>query len=339
MEAPALIDELAQLLGMGVIESFPQVLNISKLSPCFMGNISDPLIKDVDVGLMLDTDMPWMPKDTVENPDSYWIHVDVDVIKKDIPVWGFPGNLKVQGDSVLILRQLIEAVRARQTDAHREAAKQRLARIAKGRDDAVAYITKARADKGTLGLINPQYLCAEINKVLGEDDILVSESVMNEPSVGMQILRTKPGTVLGLGGGGLGFGGGAALGIKLAKPERMVLHMTGDGSFYFMNPTAVYEVSREHKLPIFTVVFENGGWSAVKECTIKVHPDGVSRDTDEFQARLNPGYQFHKVIEAAGGHGEEVSDPDELPAAIARCIKAVRDEGRAACLVAHVKRL
>lgn len=338
-EAPALIDELAQLLGMGVIESFPQVLNISKLSPCFMGNISDPLIKDVDVGLMLDTDMPWMPKDTVENPDSYWIHVDVDVIKKDIPIWGFPGNLKVQGDSVVILRQLIEAIRPRLTDAHRKAAAERLARMGKGRVEAVKYIENARADKGTLGLINPAYLCAELNKVLGEDDILVSESVMNEPSVGMQILRTKPGTVLGLGGGGLGFGGGAALGIKLAKPERMVLHLTGDGSFYFMNPTAVYEVSREHQLPIFTVVFENGGWSAVKECTIKVHPDGVSRDTDEFQARLNPSFQFQKVVEAAGGHGEDVADPDDLPAAIARCVKAVKEQGRPACLVAHVKRL
>jgi acetolactate synthase-1/2/3 large subunit len=119
----------------------------------------------------------------------------------------------------------------------------------------------------------------------------------------------------------------------------MVLHLSGDGSFYFGNPSSTYEVAREHNLPIFTVVFENGGWSAVKECTIKVHPDGVSRDTDEFQARLNPSYQFQKVCEAAGGHGEDVSNPDDLPAAIARCVKAVREEGRSALLVAHVRRL
>jgi acetolactate synthase-1/2/3 large subunit len=45
------------------------------------------------------------------------------------------------------------------------------------------------------------------------------------------------------------------------------------------------------------------------------------------------------VCEAAGGHGEDVANPDDLPAAIARCVKAVREEGRSALLVAHVRRL
>ena len=338
-QIPALLDELGQLIGIGVIESYPQVLSISKQSPVFLGNISDSHIKDVDVGLIVDTDMPWMPRDTEENPDSFWIHIDVDVMKRDIPIWGFPGNMKVEGDSYVILSQLLEVLKSKMSDTHAQKAKKRLEGFAKQRQEAVEYIENLASDKGTEGLINPAYLCAELNKVLGQDDILVSESVMNEPSVAMQINRTQPGTVLGLGGGGLGFGGSSALGAKLANPEKMVLHMTGDGSFYFMNPTAVYEVSKEHNLPIFTVVFENGGWSAVKQCTIKVHPDGVSRDTDEFQARLNPTYQFQKVCEAAGGHGEDVSNPDDLADAIARCVKAVREEGRPAILVAHVSRL
>ncbi|HCZ48992.1 MAG TPA: acetolactate synthase, partial [Gammaproteobacteria bacterium] len=75
--------------------------------------------------------------------------------------------------------------------------------------EAVDYIQGLAQDKGTEGLINPAYLCAELNKVMREDDVLVSEAVMNEPSVGMQIMRTKPGTVLGLGGGGLGYSPGA----------------------------------------------------------------------------------------------------------------------------------
>lgn len=336
---PALIEELAELLGIGVVESYPQVLNISKASPCFLGNRADDMIKDVDVGLMLDTDVPWMPRDTIEKPNSFWIHVDVDVIKKDVPLWGFPGHLKVEGDSEIILRQLLDALRPRITDVHRQRAAARIARFTASRVPIRAQIEKLGIDKGAVGAINPGYLCAELNKVLGQDDILVSESVMNEPSVGMQFLRTQPGTLIGLGGGGLGFGGGAALGAKLAQPDHFVLHMTGDGSFYFMNPSAVFEVSREYNLPIFTVVFENGGWSAVKECTIKTHPDGVARETDEFQARLNPTYRFQMVAEAAGAHGEEVADPKALPAAIARCVKAVREEGRPACLVAHVRRL
>jgi acetolactate synthase-1/2/3 large subunit len=339
VKTPALLDELGQLVGMGVIESYPQVLNISKASPVFLGNLSEPHLPKVDFGLMVDTDLPWMPKEASPNPNTFWAHIDIDPIKSEIPMWGFPGHLKVQADSYEALSRLIEIVKGKLTDAHRARAKARLEAFGKQRQEAVVYIQNLAKDKGTEGLINPGYLCAELNKVLREDDILVSEAVMNEPSVGMQIMRTKPGTTLGLGGGGLGYSPGAALGVKLANPNAMVLHMSGDGSFYFGNPSSTYEVAREHKLPIFTVVFENGGWSAVKECTIKVHPDGISRDTDEFQARLNPAYQFQKVCEAAGGHGEDVSNPDDLPAAIARCVKAVREEGRSALLVAHVRRL
>ncbi len=69
------------------------------------------------------------------------------------------------------------------------------------------------------------------------------------------------------------------------------------------------------------------------------HQGPPGRRVARFQARLNPAYQFQKVCEAAGGHGEDVINPDDLPAAIARCVKAVREEGRSALLVAHVKRL
>ncbi|MEC9342050.1 MAG: thiamine pyrophosphate-requiring protein [Pseudomonadota bacterium] len=335
---PALLDELGQLTGMGVIASYPQVLNISVHSPVFLGNLSEAHLPNTDFGLMVDTDLPWMPKEASPNPDTYWVQIDIDPVKNDIPMWGFPSNRKIQGDSYLVLKRLLEICKEKMTDKAAAAAKARLEGFDKQRQEAVVFIENLAKDKGTKGLINPAYLCAELNKVLGEDDILVSEAVMNEPSVAMQISRSKPGTVMGLGGGGLGYSPGAALGAKLAKPDAMVLHLSGDGSFYFGNPSSTYEVAREHNLPIFTVVFENGGWSAVKECTIKVHPDGVSKDTDEFQARLNPAYQFEKVVEAAGGHGEDVSDPADLPAAIARCVEAVR-AGRSALLVAHVSRL
>ena len=337
-KTPALLDELGQLTGMGVIASYPQVLNISVQSPAFLGNLSEAHLPNVDFGLMVDTDLPWMPKNAEPNPDTHWVQIDIDPIKKDIPMWGFPSNQKIQGDSYLILSRLLEICKEKITDQQAAAAKARMAAIDVQREEAVVFIENLAADKGTPGLINPAYLCAELNKVLDEDDILVSEAVMNEPSVAMQIGRTKPGTVMGLGGGGLGYSPGSALGAKLAKPDSMVMHLSGDGSFYFGNPSSTYEVAREHGLPIFTVVFENGGWSAVKECTKLVHPDGVSKDTNEFQARLNPSYQFEKLVEAAGGHGEDVINPDDLPAAIARCVEAVKG-GRSAILVAHVTRL
>jgi acetolactate synthase I/II/III large subunit len=150
--------------------------------------------------------------------------------------------------------------------------------------------------------------------------------------------RTEPGTLVGLAGGGLGFSGGMALGLKLAQPERTVVQIAGDGTFYFSNPQSTQAVSRQYKLPILTVVLDNSGWAAVKEATLRVYPDGEAKAAADYGALLAPDMDFSKVAEAAGAHGELVSDPDAVEAAIARCLDAVRG-GRSAILHAKVTKL
>ena len=59
---------------------------------------------------------------------------------------------------------------------------------------------------------------------------------------------------------------------------------------------------------------------------------------NSFEAELAPNVHFAKIGEAFGAHAEEVSDPAEVPAALARCVKAVRD-GRAALLHARVTKM
>ena len=123
-----------------------------------------------------------------------------------------------------------------------------------------------------------------------------------------------------------------ALGAKLANPKVRVLQIVGDGGFHFSTPTSVYATAQRYQLPIFTVVLDNGGWQAVKEAVLRVYPDGAAAQADEFQARLQ-GQQrhFEQVAQAFGAYGECVSEPGDVQAAIARCLKAV-DEGRAAVL-------
>jgi acetolactate synthase-1/2/3 large subunit len=146
-----------------------------------------------------------------------------------------------------------------------------------------------------------------------------------------EIRRTIPGTYLASGGSGLGYSGGAALGAKLANPDRTVIHLTGDGSFYFSNPSAVYEVSQRYQLPILTVIFDNGGWAAVKESVKLLYPDGAATKFNQFQALLDPPVAFEKLAEASGAYGERVSDLKDLTDAIERCVKIVK-EGRSAVL-------
>jgi acetolactate synthase-1/2/3 large subunit len=331
----ALIDELARFAGIRVIEHNPIYLNIPHDSPCFAGHMPGNHVAEADFGLLVDVDVPWIPKFTPENPASFWAHIDVDVVKQAFPMWGFANNLRITGDSCRILAQLLQELKGRVTAGFRDAAAKRVAILAQEHAARMKEVYKLAEDRGESGKINPQYLCAELGKAIGPDDILLNESIRNTPAVSNQIPRTRAGTLIGLAGGGLGFSGGMALGVKLAHPERMVVQVTGDGAFYFCNPEAVYAVSKQYALPIFTVVLDNSGWAAVKEATLRMYPDGEAKATREFQAQLAPEMNFAKIAEAAGAYGEVVSDPSDVPQAIGRCLKEVRG-GRSAVLHARV---
>lgn len=333
--APEVIEALARFAGIRVFEFNPVYLNLSRASPCWGGLQPGRHVTDADVGLLVDVDVPWVPKETRENPQTWWAHIDVDVVKERFPIWGFPSNLRLPGDSVLILSQVLDALRTKATPAFRDAAAKRLEAMAREHGGHRAELAKLAANKGAAGAVNPHYLCAELAKALGEDDIVVNESIRNMGVVFNQIPRTRPGTSLGSGGAGLGCSAGMALGAKLARPEATVVQVVGDGSFYLGNPSSAYAVSKQYRLPIFTVVLDNSGWSAVKESTLRMYPDGAAKALNEFGARLAPDIEFAKVCEAAGGHGETLAEPGAAPAAIRRCLEAVRG-GRPAVLHAKI---
>jgi acetolactate synthase-1/2/3 large subunit len=129
-----------------------------------------------------------------------------------------------------------------------------------------------------------------------------------------------------------------ALGAKLAAPERMMVQIAGDGSFYFGSPCSVFSVAQHHKLPILSIVLDNSGWSAVKESTLRVFPAGEAKAANAFEAELMPDVEFGKIGEAFGAYAEKLSDPADVPAALERCVGQVR-AGRTALLHARVTRL
>jgi len=179
---------------------------------------------------------------------------------------------------------------------------------------------------------------AELANVLDDEDIIFNEAVTNTPAVLMQIPRRLPNTAFNTNGAGLGWSGAMALGAKLAAPHRQMVQIAGDGSFYFCNPSSVFAVSRQYRLPIFSVVLDNSGWSAVKQSTLRVYPDGEAATAGEFEAELAPEVDFGKIPQAFGAYAERLSDPADVPAAIARCAKEVRG-GRTALLHARVTRM
>jgi acetolactate synthase-1/2/3 large subunit len=335
LATPGLIDELAQFTGMRVYEAHPVYLNIPHDSPCFCGFLAASDLHEADFGLLVDVDVPWIPTLARENPDTWWAHVDVDTVKKDFPMWSFPGHLRVQADSQRVIARLLEVMRAKADATYRGEALARL-KVLTGRRETAHAAARAEAQPGTMGRINPAYVAAELSRVMGEDDILVHETITNIIPVLTQIRRNKPGTVLGNGGAGLGFGGGVALGAKLAHPDRRVFHVTGDGSFIFSGPTALYMVAKQQDLPILTVVLDNCGWCAVKRATQRVYPAGAAYETGGYQSLLGADTHYEKIAETVGAYGERVEDPEQLRPALARCLAAL-DEGRPAILIARIE--
>ncbi|MSP36109.1 MAG: thiamine pyrophosphate-requiring protein [Limnohabitans sp.] len=334
-EAPALIEKLAVLCGMRVCEFNTIYMNIRRDSPYFAGYNPAAFTEQADFGLMVDVDVPWIPKTTRVNPNAYWAQLDVDAIKRDIPMWGFPLNARIEGDSVRLIAQLIEIIEGSATPEFKtKAAARGLAFKTAHAQNRQKAASLAQA-KGVVNAINPHYLCAVMGQKIDLHDVVLNEAIRNTMAVFEQIPREVPGSLMGLSGGGLGFSAGTALGIKLAQADNRVIHFVGDGSFYFSNPSSVYAVANQYGLPILTVLLDNGGWSAVKESTLRMYPQGEAKSTNQFASDLGYSTDFAAIAEAAGAHGERLTDPEQVEAAIERCL-AVLDAGRSALLHARI---
>ena len=132
--------------------------------------------------------------------------------------------------------------------------------------------------------------------------------------------------------GGLGFGLGAAIGARLAQPAQSVIAVVGDGSYMFGNPTPAHFVSRALNLGTLTIINNNQRWQAVHQAASAMYPDGDAVKADSMPlTALTPSPEFEKVVEASGGYGEKVADPDDLHGAIERGLMAA-DDGRPAVL-------
>jgi len=341
--AVATLDRLARACGMRVGEFSSIDLNIPQDSPCFAGSDPLALLNDADLGLLLDTDVPFVPQSAKTAAAIKWIQIDIDPLKADFPMWGFATDIRVQGDSSIILQQICEAVEARADEKYRSRIAGRIASWESARTAAAQKRAAASASQGISGAINPAFALATLSGKISQDDLVLNEAIRNGPVLQEHVKRTKPQSYVGLAGGGLGFSGGMALGLKLARPGRRIVQVIGDGGFHFSSPDSVYAVAQQYEIPIFTVVLDNGGWQAVKSATQRVYPKGVAADTDQFQSRLMSGRQgerrdFSAVAKAFGAHGECVTEPGALANAIDRCLAAV-DDGNAAVLHVHVTRL
>ena len=178
--------------------------------------------------------------------------------------------------------------------------------------------------------ITKAYLTRCMSEAMGPDAILVSEYWTELD----HCVREKPGTFFGTSpAGGLGWGFGCALGIKIAAPERFVVAALGDGSYIFNNPTACHWMSEAFGLPVLTIISNNSRYGAVRGATLSMFDKGAAgRDDGRFLADFPTSLPCEEIVKAHGGYGERVENPKDLPGALARARDVVLKEKRQALL-------
>jgi acetolactate synthase-1/2/3 large subunit len=153
------------------------------------------------------------------------------------------------------------------------------------------------------------------------------------------VRREQPGTLLHPIGPGLGWALGAAVGVKLAAPDRLVVAVVGDGSFVFGSPVAALYAAQDARAAFLTVILDNSGYNASKQPVQRLFPGGAS-----VQANTYPGVRFEQPPDYAAlarschAHGERVEDPTELESAVRRALAAVA-QGQSAVLDVVIERI
>ena len=327
----ASFDALARLAGrhaIPVVSHAARSLCIASDHPMNLGYEPGPMLAEADAVLAIECDVPWIPSLHGPPAGCRVIHLGVDPLFSRYPVRSFPCDLAIDAAPELALPALDAALAERTGDADAVAARRAAlaARSAELRNGWRRAALDAEGDRP----ISVAWLSHCIDRVVDENTIVLNELGLSPA----QLTLRRPGSYFGLSpAGGLGWGLGAALGAKLAAPDKLVIASVGDGAYMFGNPTPAHYVSRAHDLPVLTIVSNNAGWGAVRAATRAMYPDGAAQQRNAMPlTALDPMPDFEMVVAASGGYGERVKDPAALPGALDRAVRAVREEGRQALL-------
>jgi benzoylformate decarboxylase len=247
----------------------------------------------------------------VLNPEIGIVHLDISAweIEKNIPI-----TVGVWGDIKIGLEALEKGLKGRTTNPEDLSAANRLVQMGAMKSKArTAFIEKMRQQWDRRPM-DPGRLFLEMKEVLPKETIIVSEAITSTVPLFRAMDFVEPGSFFSLRGGALGWGIGGALGIKLARPDRPVVAVIGDGS-------AMYSIQGlwtavQYDLPVTYVICNNQSYRILKHYMANYYlpAQGLGE-----RRSIYPGMNFsnHPLDCAAvawgfGVQGFTVEDPDDL---------------------------
>lgn len=282
---------------------------------------------DTDLAIVINTRTPWYPP-SKRPPNAIIVDIDEVPHRPYMAYQSHQADIYLEGDTTSVLSDLAKALDAIGLDEGRIA--ERRARLTACHDELVKRRRAEQAAARKKVPIDPIWLCAALNEALPDDTIYLDEVSTHTNLLREHMTWNKP-QCLFTRQGGLGQGIGLSLGLKLAKPDRPVVTLIGDGAFLYNPVLQSFGAARDFNLPIMVVIFNNRKYAAMQNMHKRLYPDGTAVENNTYFGTFINGPDYVKVIEAFGGFGERVDSPDALVDALKRGYEATRS-GKTALL-------
>ena len=248
-------------------------------------------------------------------PPAKLIHVDIDPgeIGKNYPV-----EVGICADARLALAALAEAL-GDEKAADRQDYR---AEVAALRDQWLAQLAAGRQDDATPMTVSA--MLRQVRAALPRDAFVVSSSGNTQAQILQEFPFYEPYTNVTTGGfSTMGFALPAAMGVKLAHPDREVVGVTGDGDFLMtVNELAT---AAQYDIPVVIVVLNNHGWQAIRDLQVSAYGAGHAMAVEWLKAGGDLyATPIADIARAFGCHAQRVESAGQVRSAVKRALASGR---------------
>ncbi len=245
------------------------------------------------------------------------IHLDTDPwqIGKN-----YPAKVAILGDPKATLPDITAALGTRMTASAKSAATVRLKSATETiKKDLEAFRAKARAMAGRTP-VQPLALLEAIGAMLPKDAVVIEEVLSSAPGIRMLINSNDEQSFYGLRGGGIGWGLPAAIGAKVALPDRPVVALIGDGSA--MYTIQALWTAAHYRLPVIWVIFNNTSYRILKQRLVMLR--GLAEQADKFVGMelTDPPIDFVGLARSLGIEAQRAKTVKDTTDLIGKALKS-----------------
>ena len=322
-EDQAALVTIAECVGAPVFEYWmPLYANFPRSHPLYATDPIEMHLKDADCILIIGAHGPWHPQETPLPEGCKVIQIEEDPLRPRAPYWSFRTDYCIAGDIGSNLAQLAALLQAAPR-APEVTARIRHWSAHNAANNASAATEREAARSNER--INATHLFDTLHDLLPDRSVIVDEIIAQVPAMIRHLFRARDFSHIRGWAGALGTGLPTALGVKLARPNDVVVCVIGDGAFNYNPIPACFGLAQQYRVPVLVIICNNQGYVSQEWNLYKYFPSGYAlRDNNPYGRVIEPTPDYAALAPAFGGHGECVSEPAQLEPAIRRAISAVQ---------------